>query len=89
MQLQGQTNRDICLIPVSAHGTNPASAVMVGMKVLPSPPNLFFSFVRSFVLITSYRLYQYLATRMEIYFFLIYNKRQRSTRTSTHLFYVF
>jgi glycine dehydrogenase len=26
--------RDICLIPVSAHGTNPASAVMVGMKVV-------------------------------------------------------
>ncbi|MEM9478163.1 MAG: aminomethyl-transferring glycine dehydrogenase [Verrucomicrobiota bacterium] len=28
------TNRDICLIPSSAHGTNPASAVMVGMKVV-------------------------------------------------------
>lgn len=27
--------RDICLIPVSAHGTNPASAVMAGMKVVP------------------------------------------------------
>jgi glycine dehydrogenase len=27
--------RNICLIPVSAHGTNPASAAMVGMKVLP------------------------------------------------------
>ena len=26
--------RDICLIPVSAHGTNPASAVMVGFKVV-------------------------------------------------------
>jgi glycine dehydrogenase len=26
--------RDICLIPVSAHGTNPASAVMAGMKVV-------------------------------------------------------
>ena len=26
-------NRSICLIPTSAHGTNPASAVMVGMKV--------------------------------------------------------
>lgn len=32
---KGQANRDICLIPVSAHGTNPASAVMVGMKVVP------------------------------------------------------
>lgn len=28
-------NRDICLIPMSAHGTNPASAVMAGMKVVP------------------------------------------------------
>lgn len=27
--------RDVCLIPVSAHGTNPASAVMAGMKVVP------------------------------------------------------
>ncbi len=27
--------RDVCLIPVSAHGTNPASAVMAGMKVIP------------------------------------------------------
>ncbi|SOH92965.1 glycine dehydrogenase [Monaibacterium marinum] len=27
-------NRDICLIPVNAHGTNPASAQMVGMKVV-------------------------------------------------------
>ena len=26
--------RDVCLIPVSAHGTNPASAVMVGFKVV-------------------------------------------------------
>ncbi|TIA92682.1 hypothetical protein E3P99_00520 [Wallemia hederae] len=29
------TKRDICLIPISAHGTNPASAVMAGMKVVP------------------------------------------------------
>ena len=28
------TNRNICLIPSSAHGTNPASAVMAGMKVI-------------------------------------------------------
>ena len=27
-------NRNVCLIPTSAHGTNPATAVMVGMKVI-------------------------------------------------------
>jgi glycine dehydrogenase len=31
---RGETHRDVCLIPQSAHGTNPASAVMAGMKVL-------------------------------------------------------
>jgi len=31
---RGDTARDICLIPVSAHGTNPASAQMVGMTVI-------------------------------------------------------
>jgi glycine dehydrogenase len=31
---RGDTQRDVCLIPVSAHGTNPASAVMAGMKVV-------------------------------------------------------
>ncbi|MBW3629124.1 MAG: aminomethyl-transferring glycine dehydrogenase [Gemmatimonadetes bacterium] len=31
---RGDAHRDICLIPQSAHGTNPASAVMAGMKVL-------------------------------------------------------
>lgn len=38
---QGQEQRDICLIPVSAHGTNPASAQMAGMKVVVvnSAPN--------------------------------------------------
>ena len=30
-----QAHRDICLIPKSAHGTNPASAQMVGLKVVP------------------------------------------------------
>ena len=30
----GQSQRDICLIPASAHGTNPASAVMSGMQVV-------------------------------------------------------
>ncbi len=29
-----QSQRDICLIPSSAHGTNPASAVMAGLKVV-------------------------------------------------------
>jgi len=32
---RGQVHRDLCLIPVSAHGTNPASAVLAGMKVVP------------------------------------------------------
>ncbi len=31
---QGEGHRNICLIPDSAHGTNPASAVMAGMKVV-------------------------------------------------------
>jgi len=31
---RGEGHRDICLIPESAHGTNPASAHMVGMKVV-------------------------------------------------------
>jgi glycine dehydrogenase len=31
----GDAHRDICLIPTSAHGTNPASAQMAGMKVVP------------------------------------------------------
>ncbi|AFZ12851.1 Glycine dehydrogenase (decarboxylating) [Crinalium epipsammum PCC 9333] len=31
---RGDTHRNICLIPQSAHGTNPASAVMAGMKVV-------------------------------------------------------
>ncbi|WP_444924310.1 aminomethyl-transferring glycine dehydrogenase [Microbulbifer sp. DLAB2-AF] len=33
-QAKGETQRDICLIPASAHGTNPASAMMVSMKVV-------------------------------------------------------
>ncbi len=32
---RNQSQRDICLIPTSAHGTNPASAVIAGMKVIP------------------------------------------------------
>ncbi len=31
---RGDRHRDVCLIPTSAHGTNPASAQMVGMKVV-------------------------------------------------------
>ncbi len=31
---RGDSQRNICLIPSSAHGTNPASAVMAGMKVI-------------------------------------------------------
>ena len=31
---RGDTHRNICLIPTSAHGTNPASAVMAGMNVV-------------------------------------------------------
>ena len=31
---QGDHHRNICIIPASAHGTNPASAVMAGMKVV-------------------------------------------------------
>ena len=33
-QSNGDTHRNICIIPASAHGTNPASAVMAGMKVI-------------------------------------------------------
>ncbi len=32
---RGEAHRTVCLIPESAHGTNPASAVMSGMKVVP------------------------------------------------------
>jgi len=32
---KGEGHRNICLIPMSAHGTNPASAQMVGWKVVP------------------------------------------------------
>lgn len=31
---RGEEQRDVCLIPASAHGTNPASATMCGMKVV-------------------------------------------------------
>ncbi len=32
---KGETGRDVCLIPTSAHGTNPASAAMAGFQVVP------------------------------------------------------
>ncbi len=34
LESKGQGHRKVCLIPQSAHGTNPASAVMAGMKVI-------------------------------------------------------
>ena len=33
-QSRGEAHRNVCLIPTSAHGTNPASAVMAGMQVV-------------------------------------------------------
>ena len=33
-EVRGQANRKVCLIPSSAHGTNPASAVMAGLRVV-------------------------------------------------------
>jgi glycine dehydrogenase len=33
-EAKGESHREICLIPSSAHGTNPASAVMAGLKVV-------------------------------------------------------
>jgi len=35
LENKGEKQRDVCLIPLSAHGTNPASAQMAGMKVVP------------------------------------------------------
>ncbi len=32
---RGEAHRNVCLIPTSAHGTNPASAVMAGLQVVP------------------------------------------------------
>jgi glycine dehydrogenase len=31
---RGDFDRNVCLIPISAHGTNPASAALAGMKVV-------------------------------------------------------
>jgi len=33
-QARGEGHRNVCIIPVSAHGTNPASAAMCGMKIV-------------------------------------------------------
>src|SRR5690606_34402470 len=33
-EANGNGHRDVCLIPTSAHGTNPASAQMAGMRVV-------------------------------------------------------
>merc|ERR1711937_23248 len=33
LKSKGEGHRDVCIIPKSAHGTNPASAVMCGMKI--------------------------------------------------------
>ena len=33
-EARGEAHRDVCLVPTSAHGTNPASAVMAGMQVV-------------------------------------------------------
>ncbi|MCP6440399.1 hypothetical protein NL474_28560, partial [Klebsiella pneumoniae] len=33
-EAQGEAHRNICLIPKSAHGTNPATAAMLGLKVV-------------------------------------------------------
>jgi hypothetical protein len=34
IQARGDHHRNVCIIPVSAHGTNPASAAMCGMKII-------------------------------------------------------
>jgi glycine dehydrogenase len=34
LEASGQAHRDVCIIPVSAHGTNPASAAMCGLQVV-------------------------------------------------------
>jgi glycine dehydrogenase len=33
-EVRGEAHRDVCLIPASAHGTNPASAAMAGLKIV-------------------------------------------------------
>ena len=33
-QSRGDNHRNVCLIPASAHGTNPASAAMAGMEII-------------------------------------------------------
>ena len=33
-QSRGDSHRNVCIIPTSAHGTNPASAIMAGMTIV-------------------------------------------------------
>jgi len=33
-QARGDNHRNVCIIPTSAHGTNPASAAMCGMSIV-------------------------------------------------------
>ncbi|KAK4337353.1 hypothetical protein RND71_043623 [Anisodus tanguticus] len=40
LEAKGQSHRNICLIPISAHGTNPASAQMAGFKIDDHKDNL-------------------------------------------------
>ncbi|HTJ46337.1 MAG TPA: aminomethyl-transferring glycine dehydrogenase [Kofleriaceae bacterium] len=39
LDARDHAHRDVCLIPTSAHGTNPASAVMAGFRVVPVAAN--------------------------------------------------
>ncbi len=41
-QANGDHHRDVCIIPVSAHGTNPASAIMAGLCSLYVKFRVFF-----------------------------------------------
>jgi glycine dehydrogenase len=34
LKSNGQGHRNVCLIPKTAHGTNPASAILAGFKVV-------------------------------------------------------
>ena len=47
-EAHGQGHRNICLIPSSAHGTNPASAQMVGMTVVVTATVLAIRICQSF-----------------------------------------
>jgi glycine dehydrogenase len=53
LESKGQAHRTICLIPLSAHGTNPASAQMAGMQVYQFNLNLFRVFANAIYRIES------------------------------------